>query len=146
MITKIFKIIFFFFFRLWKSLPASRREKTLNRINRELCRFCTQVVPREEQHWCTHKGVVSHEGAIFMVECIYCKKMLKDAKQMFFHMVQKHLGVLCWACPFCRRCFQNRGSYLRHIQWEHGGIPAYQRRILDEFGPYMPCPERQERH
>ncbi|MCG8624947.1 MAG: hypothetical protein MJE68_23475, partial [Proteobacteria bacterium] len=66
--------------------------------------------------------------------------MLKDAKQMFYHSMIEHLGVLCWGCPFCKRCFQNRNSYLRHIQWGHKGIPKFKKRIIDEFGAVMPCP------
>ena len=121
-------------------VPAKTREKTLNRIKRELCESCTETVPRDERHYCRVKGAMYYEAAVFMVECPYCKKMLKDAKQMFYHSMIEHLGVLCWGCPFCKRCFQNRNSYLRHIQWGHKGIPKFKKRIIDEFGAVMPCP------
>ena len=49
-------------------LPAGTREKTLNQINKEICESCTEVVPRDDRHYCRVKGVMHCKAAVFMVE------------------------------------------------------------------------------
>ena len=130
---------FFFFFSRWKSLTVKERNKTKERLCREVCRTCAEVCPRRGYgHYCLIKGATRLESASLLEDCTFCNESFDCAEQMFFHCITVHLGILAWVCPFCVRAFHNRYSYRRHTVWEHGGPIAFKDRIRKEFGSVMP--------
>ena len=124
-------------------MTVKERNKTKERLRREVCHTCAEVCPRRGYgHYCLIKGATHLESASLLEDCNYCTESFDCPEQMFFHSVTAHLGILAWVCPFCVRVFHNPYSYRRHTVWEHGGAKAFKDQICKEFGSVMPYAEK----